>query len=165
MCIRPAVFPGGCNCNKTETERQTDRPTAASSCSVCSLRLPRSTNALSAGTWDECSTCAHIWQGIAVFTQELSPTDWAVFWHSFLLQFSLSYLLRLRENRVALQSTEFSLFTDICWCLTNKWQQVIVRLISSTPQWQDKSELRCRPEKNKLKINQPTEKATVVKLF
>lgn len=50
ICIIPGVFPAGCNCNKTKTERQTDRPTAASSCSVCSLRLPRRTNALSAGT-------------------------------------------------------------------------------------------------------------------
>lgn len=53
--------------------RQTDRPMAASSCSVCSPRLPRRTNALSSGTWEECSTCAYNWQGIATLTRELPP--------------------------------------------------------------------------------------------
>lgn len=122
----------GCNCNTTKTEGQTDRPMTASSCSVCSLRLPRRTNALSAATWDEGSTCAHSWQDIAVFTQELSPTGWAMFWHHLMQQFSLSCLLRLRRNGVGLQtaSLDSSLQSPHGNLLTPNKQVMTIRVLS-----------------------------------
>lgn len=119
------------NCNTTKTERQIDRQMTASSCSVCSLRLPRRTNALSTGTWDECSTCAHSWQDITVFTQELSPTDWAMFWHEVLLQFSLSCLLRLRRNWVGLHTASLDLsLQSLYWhLLTTNKQMMTTRVL------------------------------------
>lgn len=97
--IIPGTFPVAATVTKQPRQRNrlTDRrllPHAP----VCSLRLPKRTNALSAGTWDECSTCAHSWQDIAVFAQELSPTDRAMFWHQLLLQFSLLLFIEITKK-------------------------------------------------------------------
>lgn len=77
-CITPGTFPLA-----GRAEKHRGRLTV-SSCSVSLHWLPRSTNALSAGTRDEYSTCAHCWHNIAVLTQELSPADSAMFWHKLL---------------------------------------------------------------------------------
>lgn len=66
----------------------------------------------------ETCSVAHVsisWQDIAEFTQELSPTVWAVFWLDLLLQFSPSLLFTEIKKRLSwCISSVFSLaFLDV----------------------------------------------------
>lgn len=88
--------------------RQTDGPMAASSCSVCSPRLPKGQMLFSSGTWEECNTCANNWQGIAALTRELPPQTATCFWQNPPLQFPLSCLRRLRGRSAAVENSRAS---------------------------------------------------------
>lgn len=99
--------------------RLTEQPPLPSSPSVCSLTLPRRTNALSAATWErgeECGTCARSWQRrVAAFTQELSPTGRALFWQTApATVFSPPCLPRLGGNWVGLQTASLDLSLHCC---------------------------------------------------